>query len=552
MAEKNENTTAVDFSAYPLSSDLTRRVLNYLNIFRLTIALIIAFAYFTGATQSDLSSSNPAFTGAILTVYLATSIYFIISWKRKGTDYYQLGVKSLLSDVILQSALLYSFGGLGSGIGLLLMFTGAAAAVILPLRVALFIAAIATLGITSGALIDAIFSSGRPNGLTQAGLYGIISFVIAVLSHMLAFWARDYRLTAEKSREDLGKLQQINELIIRRMRTGVVVISADCQILLMNESAWFLLGSPSASDKNLDDLSPELVAAVKEWQKGQAPEQSVTLAASQVTVIPRFVTLPSDEQHRTLVFLEDNDLVARRALELSAGSLSNLSASIAHEIRNPLAALKHAAQLLDESEHLKTQDHRLLDIIKNHASRMNRIVQNILQLARREQSQPEIIQLKPWLETFVDEFRSAVPAQVIHICLEEDLSDVTVLFDPSQLHQVVWKLMENAVDHAGREGEDKQIIVRLEIQHGAGYCVITVEDNGVGIPDNLIHQIFEPFFTTRKEGSGLGLHIARQLCDANQSELTVDSSAEYGTRFHIRLMLSNRQTYQPETLVSTS
>ena len=251
-----------------------------------------------------------------------------------------------------------------------------------------------------------------------------------------------------------------------------------------------------------------------------------------------------------LIFLEDNDVVAQRALEMSANSLAKLSGSIAHEIRNPLAAISHAAQLLAESEDISETDRRLINIIHSQSRRMNDIVENILQLSRREKSRPDLLNLKTWLNEITNEFKATFPVMTIDMITDLDEDDVWVLFDRGQLHQVVWKLMENAIQHAGYETNVASVKIKMKHLPGTGYCVITVEDNGPGIPEQQIEHIFEPFYTTDKLGSGLGLYIARQLCEVNQAELTVDSSPGKGTRFHIRVALVRSDTQQPTEIVT--
>ena len=113
------------------------------------------------------------------------------------------------------------------------------------------------------------------------------------------------------------------------------------------------------------------------------------------------------------------------------------------------------------------------------------------------------------------------------------------------MHQCLWKLLDNAADHASRKKATPKVSLRLKVDNDVGYCVITIADNGPGINKEQLSKIFEPFYTTRKEGSGLGLYIARQLCEANQAELTVDSEVGEGAQFHIRMALASGQ--QTET-----
>jgi two-component system sensor histidine kinase PilS (NtrC family) len=223
---------------------------------------------------------------------------------------------------------------------------------------------------------------------------------------------------------------------------------------------------------------------------------------------------------------------------LSVNTLAKLSGSIAHEIRNPLAALNHAAQLLEELPQIGLSEMRLVNIIQNHAKRMNGIVENILQLSRREHSRPELVPLHTFLPEFASEFKASQVTRNLDFETAISTEETLVLYDKSQLNQCLWKLLDNAVDHASRDKSTPRVRLVLTKDEKSGYCIITVADNGPGISKMQLSKIFEPFYTTRKEGSGLGLYIARQLCEANQTELTVDSEPGEGAFFHIRLALA--------------
>lgn len=528
---------SADVSAYPLTAALTRRVVNYLGFFRLFISVSLGFAFFTGTLIQGENLSNPTLAGTTLTAYFVLAVYLFIDARRRESNIFFLARAALFVDILVLALLLSIFGGLESGLGVLLVFASATSAILLPLRTALFLASVATLAVIGDSLLGGSLRGGQPDNLIRAGLFGLTNFLIAILAHVLAYWARDYRLIAEHQQRTLTRLEQVNELIIRRMSSGVLAVDNAGEIRLMNESAWFLLGSPPAMERSLPDVSPELFNAMQAWRNKPATDTGpVRLQASQAEVVPKFVALPGDRDIQVLIFLEDNDVVAQRAIELSANSLAKLSGSIAHEIRNPLAAVSHAAQLLGESEQVPESDQRLVNIIQNQSRRMNGIVENILQLSRREKSRAEIFELKSWLEDLKNEFSGAFPGLDVQMVADAgEHNSLMVMFDRSQLHQALWKLMENAAEHAGRPGVPAQVILRLDWQPDAGYSVISVEDNGAGIPEDRIGNIFEPFYTTRQQGSGLGLYVARQLCEANQAELTVDSILDHGTRFHLRL-----------------
>jgi len=529
----------VEYTAWPLPEPLTRKVVGYLNIYRMVIAALLGVSHFGGLGQAVSGPTGQAVASAVLLAYLLFAAFHLFSARRKLANFFRLASYSVFTDVIFLSVLVIAYAGVGGGLGILLVFTSGAAAVLLPLRKALLIASIASLSMVGTATWRFAMSGGTADSLIQAALFGITAMVAAVLANRLAYWGRDFRLIAEKRKVTLTELEQVNELIIRRMRTGVVAIDETNMIRVMNESAWFLLGSPEVRQRSLRSLSPRLEQALADWKKQPDIEpKPVILEPSQAQILPSFVSLPRDSGLGAMIFLNDNNVVARRAIELSVNSLAKLSGSIAHEIRNPLAALNHASQLLEESPQIRLSEMRLIHIIQNHAKRMNGIVENILQLSRREQSRPELLPLHIFLPEFANEFETSQTNRALEFQTAIDTEETYVLYDKSQLSQCLWKLLDNAVDHASRDKANPAVRLALRRDPEAGFCIITVADNGPGITKAQLSKIFEPFYTTRKEGSGLGLYIARQLCEANQAELTVDSEPGEGAYFHIRLALA--------------
>jgi len=543
MSSSNPDTSEKSTSPYPLPESLTRRVLGYLSIYRLVIALLLVAGNFTSFAGSPFDSFSQVFANGILLIYLLFSAFALFMARYRKVESRRLAQFALLADVLFLSVMLFGLGGLNSGVGILLVFTSAIAGMLLPIRFALFVASVSAIAMVVEAFVGpgidvAPLFESPVNELLNAGLYGATCMVACLLSHRIAYWARDFRVIAEKQETQIADLQELNDVIIRNMTTGVLAVDQNRRIRLMNEYAWFLMGSPKVRELLLTDLSPRLDRLLEKWQLSPAEEPStVVLETSQAQVLPAFASLPGDEFTGALVFLNDESVISRRALELSANSLAKLSGSIAHEIRNPLAALTHAAQLLDESPSITLNDMRLTNIILDQSKRMNGIVENILQLSRQEQSRPEPVELNRFLKDLAEEFKSTQTAQNLDFELLLETGKTFVVFDRSQLHQCLWKLLDNTVHHASVKRPPRAEL-RMHKDELAGYCVITVEDNGPGIPNSRIVDIFEPFFTTRKEGSGLGLYVARQLCEANQAELTADSQPGVGTAFHIRIRLA--------------
>ncbi len=526
------------FQKTEADADLIRRSMVYITVFRVVLAVVILVVAFGPQGQALQPEYRAFLAQATSLTYIMAALAFAWFQWRPGFTPQELARFSLVTDIVILLLVLHCFGGLGSGLVILLIFTVGIAGLLLPLQVALFFASIVSIGIVIEAWLasDGNFANGSA---LQAGIYGIASFVTALSFSLLGRWGREYQLLAERRRDDLVGLEQVNDLIIRRMRSGVMVVDAGLEVRQMNESAWYLLGNPPVSERRLNVIAPALIERLNLWKKtGRADDEGLLLKATQAAVVPQFVRLPGVLGEATLIFLEDTSVVTRRARDLAQASLARLSASIAHEIRNPLGALSHASQLLGESTKISPQDQRLIDIIHNHTSRMNDIVENVLKLSRRERAQIEQTNVSDWLRTLAEEFRQEHDLPQARIRIEAPRSEIQVLVDPGQLRQVVTNLMDNAMRHAGSDNHQPTITLRLSPIRGHREMALDIIDDGPGIPLEKRSQIFEPFFTTHKQGSGLGLFLARQLCDANQAPLEYVQIPNAGACFRILLRRS--------------
>ena len=246
--------------------------------------------------------------------------------------------------------------------------------------------------------------------------------------------------------------------------------------------------------------------------------QSVKIDGVGLELQPSFIALDQSPHHQTLVFLEDLAQIAQQAQQLKLAALGRLTAGIAHEIRNPLGAISHAAQLLQESEELNGSDRRLTQIIQDHSQRMNRVIENVLQLSRRQQTVPQRLDLKPWLERFVAETREGATArQQIHLHIGS--GDFKTLMDPNQLTQIVDNLVRNGWRHSIQVHDQAQVWLELFVDRASQLPILEVRDDGTGVAPDHQAKLFEPFFTTSTQGTGLGLYLSRELCESNQARL---------------------------------
>ena len=221
-----------------------------------------------------------------------------------------------------------------------------------------------------------------------------------------------------------------------------------------------------------------------------------------------------------LVYLQDLGRAQTHAQQIKLAALGRLTASIAHEVRNPLSAINHATELLKENQEratAATRDKRLLEIIHGNAQRISRLLQEVMQLNRRDHRQAQQIAL---------EYLHHRPAQR-HRDRRADLArpssstqippHLVAWFDQGHLGQIVWNLVRNACHYCQQRTGSIQISGRRG--HVNGTLILEISDDGRGIPSELRAQIFEPFFTTRTGGTGLGLYLARELTEANGGRL---------------------------------
>ena len=514
---------------------LINRALHYLNGFRLFVALAMATAAVSPAIDSIPEGYRVFLAQAAALTYVGAALVFLVVHLRAKVSPSELAAFSLAADLILVGIILHCFGTLESGLVLLLLFSVGTSALLLPLRVPLLFASLITIALLADA---AVSESGDLTGSSYllAASYGIAAFVTALGAALLGRWGRGYQLLAERRGSDLANLARVNELIIHRMRSGVLVIDEDNQIRQINESARYLLGNPPLRERDLKKMAPPLHERLLRWRNtGESADEGIVLQATQVAIVPHMMELPGLDSPATLMFLEDTSVVSRRARELAQASLARLSTSIAHEIRNPLGALSHAAQLLSESEQLPATDQKLLRIILNHTARMNDIVESVLKLARRERARIEPINLTSWIRKLVQEFAAFHSLGEDHVRLELPSSSIIVMMDPGQMTQAVWNLMQNSVKHARSGDRPPVITVRVSPIRGHREIALDIIDDGPGIPLDKRSQVFEPFFTTHHQGSGLGLYLARQLCDANQAPLEYVQIPNAGACFRILL-----------------
>ena len=482
-----------------------------------------------GAVESTLLRATAV-------VYLVASLALLWASRREGADIPVQGGWGLALDIAVAAVVLASQQGLDAAVGLLLLFNISIGSLIVGPRLAIALALLAAAAVFGEFALSTIAArDDRP--LVEPAMFAVCYLAGAAFSQFLRRELARSEALADERGSEVAQLAELNELVIRRMRTGVLVVDAQHRIRLFNEAAWALLGAKGEVQR-LADLHPPLDASLRRWRAtGEVQPRSLRVGAEGPELLPRFAaTGVRDELY--LCFLDDARHFSGRAEELTLATLGRLGASIAHEIRNPLSAILHAAQLLDESPGLPEPDRRLLEIIQGQCQRMDGIVDSILGLARRESAQAEVVDMPRLLQRFVNEYRTMHPLGADQLD-ERCTASLAAIVDPRHLQQVLTVLVDNARAYGRQPGEPARVLLRLQAAQGdgaePGSIDLDVIDHGPGIPAAVAARLFEPFYTTSEHGTGLGLYIARQLCEANQGSLRYVPVAAGGACFRIRL-----------------
>jgi two-component system sensor histidine kinase PilS (NtrC family) len=527
-------------------------LLKIYNSYRVILAAVLLLTFSLQTETPLVGGVKPLLFSYTIVIYLIINVLSLVIVLPKK---FLLGQPQLflhfMLDLLAITFIVDSSGGLPSGLGVLYIVIVAASSILLRGQIALLLAAMASIIILADTL-----RLIHQNYLSEAeflasGVMGCMLFATTLFLQMLSKRIRKSREQAQQSAADASKLEQLNQLIVQRMRTGIVITDNDGQIKLANNAAGELLGSaglhPSYQRNELPALHPMLLSKLQEWQKAPqikfAPFKN-NIAGRELQI--SFTRLLSAGQSETLVFLEDNRQLAQRAQQIKLASLGRLTASIAHEIRNPLSAIHHAAQLLSESASLDKADQRLSDIIQNHAKRMDQIVENVLQLSRRKSAEPEQIELTNWLNKVIEDFKNSGHHHAdIQIITEDKIPAVTI--DPSQLNQVLTNLMENGLRYSQQLTGVEKLSLALGLSTNNRLPYLDIIDYGPGIPEQAIENLFEPFYTTEANGTGLGLFISKELCEANEARLNYLRTEQGQSCFRISFPHPDRRIEQADS-----
>ena len=536
MDSSGRTTTTADVA----QTDLAWRIVGLANLYRLLTVLLLALVYRLTLPAPAVGGQLPELFRAILVVYFVLAVLLALAGRRHWPGRRTLVLTHTLIDSGALALLMAASGGVASNLGILLVIPVGSMALLAVGREGMVIAAIAALAILAQQIMAQTAGLAPEGAYPLAGVMGVIVFLVAASAWPVARRLRESEAQVRQQEVDLANLAQLSQFIVQRLRESILVVDPSDRIRLINESAAQLLGDATAvPGALLGEVSPRLLYLLSTWRRRDAPqsgdEAAGTFAAADGTsmVEPHFAPLGASEPAPVLVFLEDTGALAARVQQSKLAALGRLTASIAHEIRNPVGAMSHAAQLLGENPALQPTERRLTEIMRSNAQRVSGIVENVLRLSRREPPSPERLSLASWCARFREEFCATTQSDPGGVVLQTDGADPQVQVDVSQLHQIVWNLCENAVRHGASTDAPLQLTLRLTRLPRLGRICLEVADRGPGVAEADVERIFEPFFTRGADGTGLGLFLARELAEINGMTLLYEARKGGGSLFRL-------------------
>lgn len=505
-------------TAFGDATDTYWRSLFFFNSYRAVVAVVLLAASLIFGDRLAFGSTNSALYQYFSAGYvLLSAVWFVLIASRRHF-HWQLGLE-VGADIVIIVVLMYASGGISSGLGLLLLSALAAAGLISRGRLTLFYASLASIAVLIEQTAQVLMHSAQITQYVQAGFLSIGYFATAWVAYTLAKYLTATEQLAAQREIDLASMEEVNQLVIQDMDDGVLVVDENGVIRQYNARVEEMLGPLRRQRRNrlLKDYAPSLAQRLEEWRRNPVAgfNPASTIVQSE-KVSARFVPVGLNRNVGAVIFLEDLTRIEAQARQMKLAALGRLTANIAHEIRNPLSAISHATELLQEEPAINDTVTRLLTIIRDNTLRLDRMINDVLKLNRGERAHREVFALGEFLQTFVEQFCQIekLPADVMTL---ELAADPKIAFDQSHLNQIMWNLCRNAVRHCRRE--KGSIRIAVDVIGGGDIVKLDVVDDGPGVPPAVRNQLFEPFFTTVNSGTGLGLYIAREICAANDATL---------------------------------
>ena len=488
-----------------------------LNVCRLTILLSMFVLYMMSVFSENAGLKKmvpPTIFYIWAAVYAGITLISIIRphWVRQEND--KLPNASAVVDIVMIMALVYLTGGIGTGVGILVLPFVATSCMLsygkFPALYAGFttVCILCVMFLSDQLSLDAETWDGRNIG-TAIMLIGA-SFAVAYLTSYSATFLRDATASARKHKRNYNRVRGLNQLVLNRVQEAVIVIDPELKVWLFNRQAKNYFSGLAAEHK--EPIFEDLVAR---WllNPGKAFEADIHLHRFSMHV--RAVPMVQEDGKLLMLFLRSLREIAAEAMATKLASLGQLTANLAHEIRNPMSAIRHANDLLQENIEDPVSK-KLHGIIDGNIRRIDKMLEDISTLNKKDNLGRESINLMKFWLAFKQEFTLNNPSSVGCIKMKMQGKNLTVTADPMHVQQIMWNLCNNAWRHSTKGSDAIKVSIKPS---GKLNVSIVVSDDGPGAAPEIRNRLFEPFFTTEKGGTGLGLYVARELAHANLGQL---------------------------------
>lgn len=531
---------------FALQSDpsLQVRAIRIINIFRFILSLVFVVFYAYADKLDLIANDNPSLFFSLALAYMLFSIILLIVAPLKSPAVVAFHPIQIVIDILFIILMMHAAGGIQSGLGLLLIISIVTASLVSDGRLALFYAAVATIGLLLEQSYQIAHWQLTLSSYTQPAMLSLSCFATASLAYSLAKRILQSEALASSRGVDLENMAQVNELITQEMQDGVLVVDQDLNIRHHNMQAEQLLTLTLGLNNplSLKLNTPEIASMLSEWAQGNDSDNELITTVNNKQLNLRIEPINHQNRHQgAVIFIQDWSKIQSAAQQAKLAALGRLTANIAHEIRNPLSAISHANQLLQEEETLTEANARILQIIADNTQRINQIIKDVLELNRRDRTQQEKINLREFIMDFYNQFCTIEKIPTTHFILDTDSEQHNIVFDSRHLTQILWNLCKNGWEHSSKNIGCLQLNCRKTYRSTRDLTPVLqfeVIDDGTGIAEADRNKLFEPFYTTKSTGNGLGLYISRELAEANNAEL-IYLPLQHGSAFILQLKNTN-------------
>jgi two-component system sensor histidine kinase PilS (NtrC family) len=480
-------------------------------------------------------------TYLIIALYFATIVYALLLERIRNL--FLFGYVQLVLDVFFELFLIYFTGGIESWFSFTLVLTILASSIILNKRAGFIVATLSS--ILYGTLVNLQLYDYLP--ATSEGFMEAKDYLYKIFLHTIFFYLTAYlsgylssRLekTAQKLEEknlDFRDLEFFNREVVENLPSGLFTTDISGTVMIFNRSAEIITGVKRdlLVGRKIYDILPIFTFPFSEGRK----EEVITVNGVQKIIGLGVSPLRGVSENIKGFVAIFQDLTQLKKLEAGIkqkekwAAIGELSSSIAHEIRNPLASLKGSIELLKEDTVAENYKERLMEIALQEMDRLNRIITDFLTYSRPTPPELQKIDIHKLLDETLDLLENVHQGDnVVSLRKTYTTGPIEATVDPQKMRQVFWNLGINAIESMPGGGT-----LTVSVEDSESTVTIAFQDSGSGIEEKDIEKIFYPFFTTKERGTGLGLAIAYRIVEEHEGRLTVNSKPGLGTTFEVIL-----------------